>query len=105
MIEQLIDNLLTTNETAKFKEKYSLIFDPAPFIAKRDQFKAAIVEAFSDLVAAAEVALDYIDTEYNDGTPGDPRPKRGDYDALDDVNDALRNALHKVQATQRAFKG
>lgn len=50
-------------------------------------------EAAPLMLAALEAAFDYITTGYNDGTPGDPRPERGDDEALDEISGQLHAAI------------
>jgi hypothetical protein len=52
------------------------------------------------LLAACELAQDYVDAEYNNGTPEDQRPVRGDYSALDELNDALHSAVAKARGKE-----
>jgi hypothetical protein len=60
----------------------------------------ALHGAAPDLLAACELAQGYICAEYADGEPGDQRPVRGDYLALDELNDALHSAVAKARGKE-----
>lgn len=58
---------------------------------------AALMAAAPTMLEACKMALDYVDAEYSDGEPGDPRLKRGDYPALDNLRDTLDGAIAKAR--------